>query len=333
MKNASKDLFTNFESDGIGNLNSYLQMAYLAISSANRPLHTRDILERAKKMGAFPRHLRGPRPDRTLNARLAEHIRAAGASSIFFRTAPATYYISTKAADDSEGNRYKVFHGIRRHKSIKRENVLVAPKSALHHLMPSPVSPFDNDRFVRFFNNHCYFTDRWHAERNDEIKQFVTFTIFHHSSHVLVHRRGKHSTASDELRGACSVGFGGHVNDGDFDLFLEGGAALVNNSSRELCEELYLEKTYKDVDAVSRRSSIVGLINVDDSADARHHVAVLVKFRHKDHKLPKKGELSINNLHWLDTSRPLNDISDFDLWSRMILEGIYARRIVLEDTM
>src|SRR5262249_55865403 len=150
-------------------------------------------------------------------------------------------------------------------KNIKKESILVAPKSTLHQLIPDPISHFDNDRFVRFFNTHCYFTDRWHAERNDQIKQFVTFTLFHFSTHILVHTRGKHSTASDELRGACSVGFGGHVNDGDFDLFFKGGAALVNNSSRELREELYLERTYKNIDAVSRRSSIVGLINVDDT--------------------------------------------------------------------
>jgi predicted NUDIX family phosphoesterase len=71
------------------------------------------------------------------------------------------------------------------------------------------------------------------------------------------------------------------------------------------------------------------LINVDDSEDARHHVAVLTVFQHKKAALPKKGELSINQLSWLDLNQRKNDLSDYDLWSEMIIRNIYAGKIAL----
>lgn len=321
-----------FETEGIDHLNSYLSLAYLALRLENRPLHCREILAAAKRYKFFPPHLKGKTPHKTLNARLSEHIRQQGASSIFFRTAPATYYLSKLAEALPPEKQPSVFHGVRRDKSIKKENVLVADRTTLGTALGTSLTRFDASIFDRFLSQNCHFMDRSLAEQNTTVKQFVTFTIFHYRHNLLIYRRGQYSTASDELKGAYSVGFGGHVNDTDFTLFATGSKALVENSSRELMEELYLSQFYKDIDELSARSSIMGLINVDDSADAQQHVAVLVKFAHKSKQLPKKGELSINGLRWLNTKTPLNDTSEYDLWSRIILNGIYSGEIALDHT-
>ena len=72
-------------------------------------------------------------------------------------------------------------------------------------------------------------------------------------------------------------------------------------------------------------------VNVDDSVDAEHHIAVLVAFQHKDESIPKKGELSINQLSWLNLNNIKNDTSSFDLWSEIILKGLYSGKINLPD--
>ncbi len=77
------------------------------------------------------------------------------------------------------------------------------------------------------------------------------------------------------------------------------------------------------------RAAVLGYINVADSPDAEHHIAVLIAFHHKSSELPKKGELSINQLSWLDLRSPLNDLDDFDLWYGMILRNLYEGRIRL----
>ena len=187
--------------------------------------------------------------------------------------------------------------------------------------------PYDEHRFEQIYRDICTFADRRDAEADDTVKQFVTFTLVIHERKLLIYRRGKFTTASERLQGQLSVGFGGHVNDEDFDLFNRGGDAFRANAARELREELFLDEVYTTQREAAQRSSILGYINVDDSPDAEHHVAVLVQFRHKSPDLPRKGELSINQLEWLDLDVPRNDLSDFDLWSGMILQGLYAGEI------
>lgn len=319
------------EQDGVEHLDSYLTIAYLALRLEDRPLHTSEILRTARRYKFFPSHLTGKTPHKTLNARLAEHIRKEGVSSLFYRTAPATYFLSKKAARLPAEQQPGVFHGIRRDKVVKKENVLVVDKATLHQTFSGSLFQFDRTAFDAFFQEHCFFMDRAEAEKSETVKQFVSFTVFHHQHEILVYRRGKYSTASDQLKGAYSVGFGGHVSDDDFTLFATGADAIIENSSRELMEELYLAQMYQSLDELSDRSSIVGIMNVDDSADAQHHVAMLISFSHHSRKLPKKGELSINDLRWLDTRVRLNDISDFDLWSGLILENIFSGQIDLRD--
>lgn len=318
-------------SERTDDLNSYLKVAYRAILIANRPLRATEILETAEDFGFLPDHLFGATQHKTLNARLSEHILEKGSDSLFFRTAPGTYFLSDLAERMPTDNAYRVFHGVRRSKEVQNETVLVCEKADLSSLVGYGFAPYDEDDFRAAFENIMFFKERIAAERDDTVKQFVTFTIFHYNQHILVHRRGRYSTASERLKGAYSVGFGGHVNSEDFDLFNSGGEALVHNAARELWEELYLDAQYTNINEVKSRTTICSYINVDDTEDAQHHVAVLVKVRHRSKKLPSKGELSINELHWLDTTVALNDLSKFDLWSQLILENIYRGEIHLRS--
>lgn len=307
-------------------LDSYLRVAYIAISIARRPLHADEILSIAHRYEFFPDHLTGKTPNKTLNARLAEHIRAGGAGTVFFRTGPATYFLTSLAEERFESKSYEVFHGERRAKTIKNENVLVAPREKLSTRIYGEHTPFEEQKFQRLFRDVCFFEDRKKAEFDDGLKQFVTFSLFRHGTKVLTYRRGRYTSTSEDLKDCYSVGFGGHINDQDFGLFDHGGAAIKYNSSRELFEELYLGAYYHTVDDISARSKILGYINVDEGTDAQHHVAVLVLFDHDFGELPKKGELSINELQWFDLDFRLNDISRFDLWSRIILRNIHDGR-------
>jgi predicted NUDIX family phosphoesterase len=177
------------------------------------------------------------------------------------------------------------------------------------------------------------FLDRSKAEEDNTVKQFVTFALVFHKSKILTYRRGKFTTTSDTLKGQLSVGFGGHVNDQDFTLFSLGGDAFRANAARELREELFLDDLYKDTDETMKRTRIMGYINVDGDNDAEHHIAVLVAFDHRSSALPKKGELSINQLDWLDLRQRKNDLSQFDLWSAMILQHIYDGDIEIPGSL
>lgn len=308
--------------------NAYLVLAAMTLRNERRPLTPTEMLEVARLHKFLPSHLFGATMHRTISARLSEHIRRWSQESKFFRTAPATYFLHSLASQsDIPTEHRQVYVGRLRSKSIRKENVLVAPRAELKSRVFGQYVKFDELAFDEMFKSICRFSDRASAENDDGIKQFVTFTLVIRGSKILIYRRGKFGTASDRLKGQLSVGFGGHVNDQDFDLFNRGSDAFKANATRELKEELFLDEYYRERYEAVERANVLGYVNVDDSPDAEHHIAVLVAFYHKSDSVPKKGELSINQLEWLDLSYPLNDLSEFDLWSEMILKNIYEGNI------
>lgn len=310
--------------------NAYLTLAYRAICEEARPLSPSEMLDVAREKEFLPKHLHGATMHKTLSARLAEHIREKSGKSIFYRTSPNIFFLHSLANDPGTPEDFKkVFIGSLRSKAIRNERVLVAPRSFLQDCLYGEFIQFNEEEFLEIYRNKCSFVNRQEAELDNTVKQFVTFTLFVHGKSVLIHRRGKFSTASDELKGQISVGFGGHVNEDDFTLFSVGSDAFRANAARELREELFLDELYDDFDKTKDRTRILGYVNVDDSLDAEHHVAVLVVFDHDSNSLPRKGELSINQLAWHDTSKRINDLSEFDLWSAMIVRNVQSGRIKL----
>lgn len=312
--------------------NAYLNLAHEALLREGRPLTPVEMLASAEKGGFLPAHLNGATMHKTLAARLSVYIREKSDKSEFFRTAPATYFLHSLSNEQAGDKQYKVYVGNLRSKTIRREDVLVVDRKVLKSKIDGDYVPFQDDEFRSLYAEHGRFMDRREAEKNNRVKQFVTFTLVHNQSKLLVYRRGKFTSTSERLKGQLSIGFGGHVNNKDFTLFSSGGDALLQNAARELREELFLDDFYENHEEAKERANILGYINVDDSPDAEHHIAVLVAFNHKSPELPTKGELSINQLSWLDLTRRLNDVSDFDLWSGMILENIFQGRIKLEGT-
>lgn len=311
---------------------SYLVLAAEAIERARRPLTPRQMLDLARSDGFLPEHLSGATMHKTLMARLSEHIRTESGKAEFYRTGPGSFFLQKLARDPTIPESYKQVHrGHLRSKSIRKENVLVAPKGFLENEIFGEFVEYDEEQFRNLYSSVLIFTDRSAAELNATIKQFVTFTLVFNENRILTYRRGKFTTTSDTLKGQLSVGFGGHVNDNDFTLFSLGGDAFRFNAARELREELFLDDVYVNFEETLSRTHLMGYINIDGDDDAEHHIAVLVAFNHRDKTLPKKGELSINQLSWLDLSHRLNDFSQFDYWSAIILKNIYDGRIIIPD--
>lgn len=91
--------------------NAYLGLAYQAIMEVRRPLTPTEMLEVASAGGFLPEHLFGATKHKTLSARLAEHIRAESGSSVFYRTAPATFFLHRLANEPATPDEYKTVYG------------------------------------------------------------------------------------------------------------------------------------------------------------------------------------------------------------------------------
>ena len=308
--------------------NSYLHLARKTLEAEKRPLTPLEILSIAGERGWIPSHLHGSTMHKTLMARLAEHIREEGSRAEFFRTAPGTFFLHTLAQLPDTPEEFKnVYKGFLRSKSIRKEDVLVAPKDKLEESIFGEFVPFNEDNFQSFFNSYCEFVDRAAAEENHALKQFVTFALVFSGEKLLTYRRGTFTTTSEKLKGQLTVGFGGHVNDTDFNLFHHGGEAFKANAARELREELFLDEIYADFDETMKRTKILGYVNVDGDFDAEHHIAILVAFNHASDDLPKKGELAITQLSWVDLEENIDDFEEYDYWSQIILRNLSTGRV------
>ena len=303
-------------------LASYLKIAFQAIMSANRPMRAEEILALSKDLGTFPPHLYGETPEKTLNARLSEHIQKNGRSALFYRTGPATYFLTDLAEKYGQDERFKIFKGVKRSKSLKDERILVAHRDDLQKSVSGKFVPYRHELFKTVYDNVCFFENRYKAEDNQNWKQFVTFSVIKSQDRYLIYRRGNFTTTSNRLKGALSIGFGGHVADEDFTLFEDYGEALLVNSSREILEELSLSEDYQDLTDVSKHSEIKGFINVDTSLDARQHVACVILFDYQSDFQPGKNELSINGLSWFTRDDLLGSFNQFDHWSKIIIQKI-----------
>lgn len=311
---------------------AYLKIAELAILQVRKPLTPVEMLQIAQEGQFLPNHLAGETMHKTMMARLSEHIRECGSKAQFYRTAPGTFFLTELAKRPETPKQYRTVHrGFLRSKSIRKEDVLVAPRGILENEIYGEFVPFSKQQFYDFFANHCEFVDRAWAEGNDRIKQFVTFTLVFSGKKLLTYRRGKFTTTSETLKGQKTVGFGGHVNDTDFNLFHFGGEALKANAARELREELFLDDFYDNFERTIERTRVLGYVNVDGDFDAEHHIAVLVAFNHAIETLPKKGELSINQLSWIDATDHSIDTSEYDFWSRIIIENLRSGTIVIPE--
>ncbi|WP_290496350.1 HTH domain-containing protein [Hyphomonas sp. UBA4494] len=307
--------------DRFERLSPYLRAAYLALSISARPNHVREIIEKIDQFELHPNIHVGQTPEKTMNARLSEHILLEGANSLFCRTGPNTFYLRRLDSEDSSLTEYERVWHIARTKQVTNERVLVAPYGELSKRVSGR---FVGSGDVSFsdLEDICFFMHRPEAELDKSVKQFVTYTTVRSNHSYLVFRRGSYSNPSRNLRDTLSIAFGGHVTDEDFDLFTEGDQAFLNNSSRELMEELALPAELNDVDLVNRISSIQGYINVDDNSDARQHIAVAITVDYTLNEMPRSGELGITNVDWFSIEDLRVHRHRFDLWSRFIIDRI-----------
>ena len=304
---------------------SYLQIARSVLLAQRRPMRVRDIMEVAKQAGLIPEHLRGKTQHKTLQARLAEDIALNRERSLFYRTAPGVYFLwCLRQLPEFQCERYRPRWNTRpRRKEIKRERVLAIPVDFLCAIGLDGLSFNPHELVYQMGREHMFsYIDRKEAERRYDFKQVVTYTLVVRGDMILTYRRGKFTNISDEMKNARSVGFGGHVDADDVDLFENDPFGISRNAKRELQEELFLtESEALRLDA-PECFRMVGVLNSNETDEALKHVAFMMVYLCSDQFEPNKNELSINDLRWMGRFQIPNNPSEFEPWSQTVLERI-----------
>lgn len=299
----------------------FLRAAYITIDLIQRPLTPTEIVDHALERGLLSDKLSGKTPHQTMKSKLSVHIRRRGGASPFIRTSPGRFYLRRLQPDN-------VYEAKPVQPPPASERVLVFDLRLLDRLGRFQGIRKQSDRILRELlrEGRVRWMDREEAENREDVKQLLSYVLVCKGDAVLAYRRGTYNRVEDFLRGSHCVGFGGHINELDRDLFSWSDFGLQRNVSRELAEELALPPRDRRAMEIANAFRIVGLLNDDSSSNGRRHLAVVWRYEATDDDawaLPLRGEKSITQLRWIRPGVERVNIWQFEYWSQLCLREYF----------
>lgn len=305
----------------------FLWSARAILLKYRRPMSARQLYDAALEEGFIPDSFNGETPWQTMKSKLSVHIRNLGDESVFVRTNPGRFYLR-ELIEEAE-----IYQAPPWQPPSSQEYVSVFPA----HLL-SPVSSMWFQGISTDLTALPIVSDvtcvshlaRPRAELTEDFKQFITYVLVTRRGEVLSFVRGVFNHTAEMLRGSRCIGFGGHVNAEDIDLFSTSENFILRSAARELQEELRLpEQDIQRLHALDGLE-VVAILNDDSSSVGRRHFAVVIRYEVSGDgrwDTPQKGELSINQLKWVGPDREPIALEDYEYWSQLCLRSFYPELV------
>jgi predicted NUDIX family phosphoesterase len=207
---------------------------------------------------------------------------------------------------------------------VKTERVLVVPTELFHSLGYFQGFSHDVGRFLPelLSARHTSYRPRQAVEEDPGFKQLIPYVILRHRdargrTHVFQYTRGK-GQGEGRLHSKKSVGIGGHISAIDSaadDTDTHAMGAYQEGMRRELAEEVAVETAYTE--------HCAGLINDDQTEVGRVHLGVVHLFDLAEPAV-RPLEPDIVEAGFRPIEDILADTSDFESWSQICLEALFA---------
>lgn len=293
-------------------LDAYLQIAEEVLAAERRPLSPRTILSTAYQRGLVPVHLHGRTQHKTLQARIAEDIVSRRESSLFFRTEPGKFFLRRFLTDTSVSDEFRSeFPARRRIRELVRGPALAVDYEDLKKVADRNV-PISWKKISRLLNSDHY---RYGDPRTDKHLVFLrSFVCLYRDKSVLSYRAGRYREDRDSFLLRRSIGFSTFVDIDDRTLFNLRDFGIVDSGINATSIDLDLPRPSDE----TLRAKLAYFIWPNESS-AQSDLLAVVHFECPRWFEPLKRRLALNDLAWLDMSKPVNDIDDFDPWSKLIL--------------
>lgn len=249
-------------------------------------------------------------------------------ATIFVRTSRGRFFLRDLMSSSSEGDSstLKIYTAERHTPTPSSEMVLCIPRCLYSRFICfQGIGRIGETNPLEYLTEEqIAYTARAIAEIDDSSKQVITYTVIQYQSKILAFRRGLYNRAANFLRGAHCVGFGGHVNEADRDLFSLRDLGIRQNAVREISEELMLPRGRPQINPESLE--FLGILNDDSSDVGVRHMAVVLRYWVDDWsqwRSVTKGEASINKLRWVDTVGETINLSEFEYWSQLVIRSFF----------
>lgn len=300
-------------------LDSYLEIAAAILRTERRPLSPRAILAAAYRADIVPHHLHGKSQHKTLQARISEDIVARKEQSLFFRPMPGQFFLREFLTDTTLPEEFRrPFPARRRIRELLKGPALCVDRQVLQGVAKKylPVQP----RIIFNLVSEDRYAYRDPAASDHDCVFIRTFVCFCRSSEVLTYRQGRYRESRDTFMQKRSIGFSTFVEIQENTLFSRGDLGITDAGIRAVNIDLDIPEA--PLPGIINAATLSYFAWVGDGSGADDLLAV-VRMDCPPWFEPTKRRLALNDLAWLDTTKPINNIDDFDPWSKFILCTYY----------
>jgi predicted NUDIX family phosphoesterase/dephospho-CoA kinase len=302
----------------------FLTIARTILLQEGRALRVTEIIELAREKD-YLHFSGGETPHQTIKARISDDIKRKKERSDFMRVGKGLF-----ALRDFDLKEYDAIPHIKR--ISQKESVLVIKTSLLQNLglfNGVKIKGFEKYGKLIFDKRSTFFMPRLKAEKDISHKQILSYILIEKNNRLLRFVRGVYTNAHSMLRGSLCIGFGGHVQDHDLNLFetLHNDNGYFNSVKRELLEELKIPES----SITPKTFKIIGVLNDDSSEVGKSHFAIIHKLDLNSIRIPDakklKGEKSINQLTFVPINELGNDFEKYEYWSKLCIKTFYKKYI------
>jgi len=305
-------------------MGQFLTIARTILLQEKRPLRVTEIIELAREKD-YLHFSGGETPHQTIKARISEDIKRKKERSDFKRVAKGVF-----ALRDFDLKEYDAIPHIKR--ISQKEGVLVIKTSLLQDLeLFNGIKSKHFQKYVKLIldKRSTFFMPRLKAEKDINHKQILSYILVEKNNRLLRFVRGVYTNAHSMLRGSLCIGFGGHVQDNDLNLFetLYNDNGYYNSVKRELLEELKIPES----SITPKTFKIIAVLNDDSSEVGKSHFAIIHKLDLNNLRIPDakklKGEKSINQLTFVPINELGNDFEKYEYWSKLCIKSFYREYV------
>jgi predicted NUDIX family phosphoesterase/dephospho-CoA kinase len=303
-------------------MGEFLDIARTVLLQGEKPMRVREIVEVAREKGYLD-FSGGLTPHQTLKARISEDIKKKKEKSDFKRVAKGIFALRNFDRKEYDAIPFEK-------KITRKEDVLVIETERLKKIgLFNGIKSNGINKYLKVIldKNSTRFVPRLKAEIDFSHKQILSYVIVEKNNFVLRFVRGVYTNAHSMLRGSLCIGFGGHVQSTDLDLFeqLDNDNGFLNSVKRELHEELKIPENC----ITSNTLKILGILNDDSSDVGKVHIAIILRLNLDKIKLVDvkklKGEKSINQLTFIPIEKLVDDFEKYEYWSKLCVKEFYKR--------
>jgi hypothetical protein len=300
-------------------LDAYLEIAAKILKAERRPLSPDAILRTAYRKALVPAHLHGKTQHKTLQARISEDIVHRRDHSLFFRTEPGRFFLREFLTDQTIPEEFRrPFPARRRFRELVRGPALAIEFEALRAVSKEN-TPIQPHKIFGLLKEERY---RYDDPRNirDNIVFVRSFVCVYRDDEILTYRIGRYRDDRDNFLSRRSIGFSTFVHLDEHTFFNLDDFGIIDSGIRATKIDLDIPDLPFEDQVHAILSCFIWFTSGSGSTD----LLAVINFECPSWFEPLKRRLALNDLAWLDACNPVNDVEDFDPWSKSVLLAHYG---------